>query len=282
MRIFFVLLLLANVGFFAWQYQARGGLADRDIAQEYFPPTDPGVMPLILLSERTAPSAAAPAAVAETEALPQAAPAVGEPGTLPEEAADAGLPAASVESEQLITAAPPADAAITPHAETETPAAPAVVRRCYVYGPSADRGAIERAAATARQAGARANIRESVQTGADGYWVRLPEVYSLPEARTSYRELQRRGVDDIAIVPLPDKRYFISLGVYKKKNTLEERRKEIIAKGVTPLVEDRTQVVTVYTLALDYTAADPAVLQSLQGKLSALTPQITLQEVACE
>jgi hypothetical protein len=284
-RIFFVLLLLANIGFFAWQYQARGGLADRDIALDDFQPTDPGVTPLVLLSERSAPPAAVPAPAAGAEALPLAATGPGEPVTLQEEAAETGPPAEIAETEQIIVAAPETDAEHRPAPggppEPASQAPPAAARHCLELGPATDRGAIEQAAAAARQAGARTTIRESGQAGAGGYSVRLPEFFfSLPEARARYRELQQKGVDDIAIVPLPDKRYFISLGVYKRKDTVEERRKEILAKGVTPVIEDRAQ--TLYTLAFEFETADPAPLQALQRTLSAQAPQIKLQEVACQ
>jgi hypothetical protein len=284
LRIFFVLLLLANVGFFAWQYQARGGLADRDIALDDFQPADPGVIPLMLLSERPTPPAAGAAPAAEAESLPLAAPEPGVPAALREEAAETSLPAEIPETEQIIQAAPELESEIWPAPggppEPATQDAPAIARHCLELGPSTDRGAIEQAAVAVRQAGARTSIRESAQTGAGGYSVRLPEFFSLPEARARYRELKRMGVDDIAIVPLPDNRYFISLGVYKRKDTVEERRMEILAKGVTPVIEDRAQ--TFYTLAIEYETVDPAPLQALQRMLSAQSPQIKLQEVACQ
>lgn len=278
MRILFVLLLLANAGFFAWQYQARGGFTDRAPSLESFQPTDPGVTPLTLLSERASPSSTVLAPTAEAETLPLG----GERTSLPE-AAEIAASDESTASEQVIAAAPAAEPepmpAPAPEAEPAMKTAPVVTRRCHELGPSADRAAIDQAAATARQTGARTSIRESAQTGTDGYWVRLPDYYSYSEARARYRELQQMGVDDIAIVPLPDKRYFISLGVYKRKDTVEERRNEILAKGVTPLIEDRTHAATLYTLAFEYESADPAPLQRL---LAELAPRIALREVACQ
>jgi len=283
-RIFFVLLLLANAGLFAWQYQARGGLADRDDTLEDFQPVDPGVTPLMLLGERPASSAPAPAPMTGAETRPLAAAAVAEAGALHDDAAGTDVPGGITEAEQLIEAAPEAEAgggqAPVQHPEPVAQAASATVRHCYEFGPSADRAAIEQVAAAAHQAGARTSTRESAPAGAGGYSVRLPGFFSLPEARARYSELKRMGVDDIAIVPLPDKRYFISLGVYKRKDTVEERRNEILAKGVTPVVEERTPP-PLYTLAVEYEAADSTQLQALQRVLSARVPHIALQEVAC-
>lgn len=279
MRLFFTLLLLANLGFFAWQYQARGGLSDHDAALENFQPTDPGVTPLTLLSERPAIPAGAPAAVAETEALPLAEPAQ-EEQTAAQQPVETVAPVEIAESEQTIEPASEAELEAAPAPEPVP--APAIARRCLELGPSADRAAIEQAEVSAQQVGARTHIRETAQAGAGGYWVRLPDYYSFAEARAKYRELQQKGVDDIAIVPLPDKRYFVSLGVYKRKDTVEERRDEIMAKGVTPVIEARSEATKLYTLAFEYEAADLTPLQALQRTLAKQASQIALQEVACQ
>lgn len=272
MRALFILLLLANAGFFAWQYQIRG-LADHDATRENFQPTDPGVTPLILLSER----APAPAAAPIAEAAPLAAADGGYTAVQPDTAAD-GAPAAIAETEQRIE--PVAEPDTAPAAAPAFSLEPTLVRQCLELGPSTDRAAIEQAAAAARQAGARASLRENVQTGTAGYWVRLPEYFpSFGSARARYRELQQMGIDDIAIVPLPDQRYFISLGVYKRKDTVEERRAEILARGITPVIEDRAQTATSYTLVVEHEGVDPA---ALSDRLAGWVPEMALREVACE
>jgi hypothetical protein len=86
----------------------------------------------------------------------------------------------------------------------------------------------------------------------------------------------------VAIVPLPDNRYFISLGVYRKKDTMQERRDQVIAKGVTPTVDDRSEDVKLYILVFEYAVTDTAPLQALQRTLTKQAPQIVLQEVACQ
>jgi hypothetical protein len=278
-RLFFVLLLAANIGFFAWQYQRHGGLAGGDTAREDPQPTDPGVTPLTLLSERPAPPSPPPAVTGPAaEAMPladqpeEAAP----PAEAPEEIPEPGQTTGPAPDEESGTA-PPEAASPTPPAPQPGPAG-----RCFELGPSEDQALITQAESAAQQAGARTNIRETTRAGTGGYWVRLPDYFSIAEARAKYRELQQQGVDDVAIVPLPDRRYFISLGVYKKKDTMEERRNEVIAKGATPIVDDRSGDVKLYTLAFEYGASDPAPLRVLQRTLAKQAPQVDLQEVACQ
>jgi hypothetical protein len=187
--------------------------------------------------------------------------------------------------EQTVEPAPAEEGEVAPPEASPPPASapqPALVGHCFELGPSEDHALIAQAESAARQAGARTNIRETTRAGTGGYWVRLPDYFSIAEARAKYRELQRQGVDDIAIVPLPDRRYFISLGVYKQKDTMEERRNEVIAKGVMPIVDDRSGDVKLYTLAFEYGASDPAPLRVLQRTLAKQAPQVDLQEVACQ
>jgi hypothetical protein len=281
-RLFFVLLLLANIGFFAWQYQTHGGVSEGDNVRENLQPTDPGVTPLTLLSERPALPSPPPVVAENTaEALPLTEQAEEKqlPAGLPGDSAEPGQttePAASAE-ETGTAPAGSASASLSPPVPQTAPAG-----HCFELGPTEDRAAITQAETTAQQAGARTNIRETTQAGAGGYWVRLPDYFSLTEARAKYRELQQQGVDDVAIVPLPDNRYFISLGVYRKKDTMQERRDQVIAKGVTPTVDDRSEDVKLYTLVFEYAVTDTAPLQALQRTLTKQAPQIVLQEVACQ
>jgi hypothetical protein len=281
------LLLAANIGFFAWQYQARGGLAGGSTAHEDFQPTDAGVAPLTLLSERPAPPLPPPAV---TEPSAETMPLAGQPEeTVSQPETAEGVtgseqtvePAPAEESETAPPEAPPPPAPAPGPGSIPAPQ-PAPAGRCFELGPSEDQALIAQAESAAQQAGARTNIRVTTRAGTGGYWVRLPDYFSIAEARAKYRELQQQGVDDVAIVPLPDRRYFISLGVYKQKDTMEERRNEVIAKGVTPIVDDRSGDVKLYTLAFEYGASDPAPLRVLQRTLAKQAPQVDLQEVACQ
>ncbi|MBK8162013.1 MAG: hypothetical protein IPK65_02335 [Gammaproteobacteria bacterium] len=216
MRLLFIVLLLANIAFLAWQYQARG-FDDHDAALQNFRATDPGTTPLMLLSERPDAASTEPGSAGAAEVMALAPAADEDSDATPEPIADMveDDPAESGQNMGAVPQGQPDDEQLP----RQVAAAPAVTRRCYELGPSTDRASIERAQAAVRQAGGQTSLREAVQSVADGYWVRLPEYLTYAGARARYRELQRVGVDDIAIVALPDKRYFISLGVYKKERT---------------------------------------------------------------
>lgn len=261
-----MLLLAANAGFFAWQYHQRGGLADRDAAQEGFQPTDAGVAGLVLLHER----AAAPADGAEVMAEAETA-ALSGPVEEPRVPAEPDAAAGEAASLQAFESAP----------EPGPAPAPAIARHCFEFGPANDRVMIERADAAATRAGARTTVREITQSRVTGYLIRLPENFTLAEANARLRDLKQRGLDDIAIVSLPDKSYKISLGVYSRESTMEERRAMLVAKGLKPEVEQRVRGVTLYTLAFEYESADPAPLQSLRDTLAREAPEIGLREADC-
>jgi hypothetical protein len=274
-RLLFIVLLMANIAFFAWQYQARG-IEDHDAALQNFQATDPGTTPLMLLSERPDAASAEPGSAGAAEVMALAPAADEDSNATPEPAADMVQddPAESGLNIDAVQGQPDDE-----QLPRQVAAAPAVTRQCYELGPSTDRASIERAQAAVRQAGGQASIREAVQSVADGYWVRLPEYLSYAGARARYRELQRMGFEDIAIVALPDKRYFISLGVYKRKDTVEDRRNEILARGVTPLIEDRMRDTMAYTLAFEFEAAESA---PLWDQLRNDFPEIPMQEVTCQ
>lgn len=271
MRLLFFVLLLANLGFFAWQYQARGGLTDQEAVYDKIPAVDPGVSPLVLLSEREDASPMQPATGAETLPLSQTPSSDASADAMPEPAEEAIQPEPR-ETELVIEDAP---------VPGEARAATVIARYCFEIGPSEDRAMMERLQHEAQESGARADLSEQTRTVQDGYWIRLPEYLSYDQARSRYRELQKKGVDDIAIVPLPDKRYFISLGVYKRKDTVEDRRKEVLAAGITPMIEDRMVDRAEYSVTVEYETPDPAQLRELRGRLTTRAPKLPLRETEC-
>lgn len=272
MRLLFFVLLLANLGFFAWQYQARGGFTDQGSIHDEIPAVDPGVTPLVLLSEREDASPMQPATGAETLPLSQTQSGDASADAMPGPAEEAIQPEPR-ETEQVIE-----DAPVVPGDEG---AAAVIARYCFEIGPSEDRAVMERLQLAAQEAGGRAALSEQTRSVQDGYWIRVPEYLSYDQARSRYRELQKKGVDDIAIVPLPDKRYFISLGVYKRKDTVEDRRKEVLAAGITPMIEDRMVDRAEYSVAVEYETPDPAQLRELRERLTTRAPKLPLRETEC-
>ncbi|MGE3480707.1 MAG: hypothetical protein AB7K73_04770, partial [Gammaproteobacteria bacterium] len=171
MRLLFIVLLLANIAFFAWQYQAHG-FDDHDAALHNFQATDPGTTPLMLLSERPAAASTEPGTAGSAEVLALAPAADEDTDATREPAADL-VQDDPAESDQD-TETHPQGQADEEQLSRQVAAAPAVTRRCHELGPSTDRASIEQAQTAVRQAGGRTSIRESMQSIADGYWVRLP------------------------------------------------------------------------------------------------------------
>lgn len=112
---------------------------------------------------------------------------------------------------------------------------------CYEAGPFSSEAAARdllRALASVPVAWEVAGRETRVQIG---YWVRWPETLSLREARRVYRELRDKGVEDIAITPAGEGRYTVSLGVFRRRDTMVERRDRLVALGYAPAVTERVK-----------------------------------------
>ena len=140
---------------------------------------------------------------------------------------------------------------------------------CYRAGPFAD------AAQAAQFLAALSPVPVSHQRRTEearvhaGYWVRWPARVGLGEARRLYKMLQAQGVEDLAITPAGEGRYVISLGVFRHRETMEERRQELAALDHQVEVEDRYRVRSQDWLYLVFRERQAAVTAALEAAAGA-------------
>lgn len=233
MRLFFLLLLLLNIGFLAWQY-TRSDAAD---AVEPAPPpaTDAGVPSLTLLSERATP-------------------------------------------DNESAAAPPAQAP----APAPRPELPPVKKVCVSVGPFDDREAAEQARTTATRDDLTATVQVQKIRQHIGYWVRMPGDMSIDKARRMLRELKSKGVRDVSIVPQEEEgRYALSLGVFSRRDTMQNRRRALRALGYEPEVVDRFRAAESYLLQLVYEGPDETVMEKAVREVVGQPARVPHEEILC-
>ncbi len=129
---------------------------------------------------------------------------------------------------------------------------------CYEAGPFASEGETQRFLRK-RVLGGQAEPAAHEVVARDGreragLWVRWPGALSLAEARRLYRELRAKGVEDIAITPTGEGDYYISLGVFRREDTLQQRRERLAALGYETEVVERTRTVPRYWLVMQFNA----------------------------
>ena len=198
-RILFLLLLLANLGLFAWAklYVVPGGA---DLA----PSPPPGGQPLKLMSEL---SAAERKDLATVTTLPA-------PDTAPAAATHA--------------AAAPA-----------TGAAALAAQACVSYGPFPSADAAGQGMTRLKGAGLSVSQRTVPGKAKLGYWVYLPPFGSRKEADAASDMLKKRGVKDIYVVADEANRNAVSLGVFSQKDGAIQREKEIKKMGFKSQMAER-------------------------------------------
>lgn len=291
MRYLVYLLLLANLGVFAWLYTHQD---DYRPSQPIAPTLPAGVEPLVLLSERSNPPPEMPTehvAVAAVEPertqepssewAPEIPPGtvptpVEEPATqTPDETADIAVPGDA----EADTAGPEQDVvtALADDQPTEesAPVAP-LPRVCQTIGPFVEREQAE--AFTARlEALGQSPVQRSAQVEQpSGYWVYLP---SMPrsEARRTVDELAAKGVKDYFL----GRQNYISLGIFSDKRMAENRVREIGALGYRPQLEPR--FVTREVFWLDFEESGPRYISAEQWRdLLEAQPDLRRQSLACE
>ncbi len=261
MRLFFLLLLLGNLAYFAWHFQLGAYSGDRSPAVQGVDRTDPGVPGLVTLAERAAGREIAAAPPAPARPPEPATPVAPEPAPIP--------------------ATPP----VEPAPARPAPSSAATVRlpeRCTVAGPYETDEAAESARAAANAAGIDARVEETARSVPAGFWVLLEGRYPIAEARRLLREMEDKGLRDIAITPLEDGNHAISLGIFSLQSTLDNRRRELIAQGYVPEVRERTRTVNAWSLRLRLEAEDLRPMTQLMNTLVEMDPRVEWRDVDCE
>lgn len=228
MRILFLLLVAANLVFFAWLH--------------FMAPLDPGLDPqpmvqqidpakLRIVSEReiaqvgAAPSLAAPAPAAQPPAAATPAPAAPAPATAGAASAPAAKPAQ--DSKPAPEAKPAAEP--KPAAAAKPAPEPLACVEWGSFGPQDAARAEQRLEALAL--GARlAQFRGDESAG---WWVFIPPQPSRAAAQKKAAELKNLGVEDYFVVQDDGKlRWSLSLGVFRTEEAARARLEALRARGV--------------------------------------------------
>lgn len=251
MRWLALILLIANVGFFAWTYHLR---LERTGATRPMPPLPADVPSLALLGEleqmppkRAAAVGEAPVAEGRTGGAAEGiAPAAGDPRTANDArvATTAGpvLPAPYTLPPEGPPPPPlPAPLDFTP------PRAPSDV--CLTIGPFA--APAEYAALEAWLAPRSTTLVPLVRPAGERrlFWVYLAP-QSAEQAQADLAELERRGVQDFQLVRRAGLENAISLGVFSSQDAVNRRLAEITEQGYQPVVVPRIESTPLHFLGV--------------------------------
>jgi hypothetical protein len=244
MRLFFLLLLLANVSVFYWHEQIGEWLAAQMPAERAPEAPSYNAPTLVLLSERATGDSTTPVSEGATE--------------------DASETASQI-------------------APTDTsPGAPSPARhRCASAGLFTERTAAEQAASDASRAGITANILEDEREVTASYLLLMPKRYSQePEASNAVDALKTKGIADVATITIKDQ-FAVSLGIYNKAQAMEQRRGQLRAAGIEPEVRERKARRTVYTIAFEYGEGDRERMARFRRDLDAKMPGLEWSDAEC-
>lgn len=279
MKFLVYLLLLVNLGLFAWLYTHQDSYRPAAPIAAAFPPS---VEPLVLLRERGNVEPESPPNLTAPGARPRAdAPsAVDEAPPVADSASPADVPVNQAGQDTGDTEMEPApDDALTsageqPTIEPEPP--PELPRICQTIGPfsareQADAFMSELAALEKTPVLRTAQIEEP-----SDYWVYLPTM-PRAEARRTVEGLAAKGVKDYFL----DRQNFISLGVFSDKRSAESRLHEMVALGYQPRLEPRFLTREVYWVDFEERGPEYISVEQWPNLLNART-DLRRQPVACE
>lgn len=211
MKLLLMLLVLANLGFFAWQHW-YGGEAPRARGE---PRAGVAGKRLVLVGEQE--GAAAPA-------MPSAG----------------GTPLAVAESDEAAETS--AIVEIPDEVQESAPLS------CATLGPFEQVEAAEVARSRLAMMDIEAVLRESGGQIRAGFWVYLPPFPDRDAAEDIEDELRAKNVQDLFIVTGAEQRNAISLGLFSSPERADQRAAEIGRLGYTPRVAERFRDATVYWL----------------------------------
>ncbi|MFN2330053.1 MAG: SPOR domain-containing protein [Chromatocurvus sp.] len=249
MRFIVYMLLLANLGLFAWLYTHSEQYRPAEPRAAAFPAS---VEPLILLRERPRAEPAAPA-------LPE----VSAPAQLPNEVEALQMSPDPDANPRVGPAAPEnaaAETAPVPEAErapvgeapaAELPPPPVPTRLCQVIGPFSARDQVDALLSELTALGKTATVRAAQTEEPSGYWVYLPAM-PRADARRTINELAAKGVKDYYL----GRQNFISLGIFSDERSAENRLQEMIALGYQPRMEQYFVTREVYWVDLEELGPD--------------------------
>lgn len=272
MRYLVYLLLIANLGYFAWHWSQPKPTPE--VARPASVP--PGVHKLVLLSERSS---------AVAERVPDA-----QDGDDEAKSASAVAPKPVAAMEPVATREPeppaqsaeqtqPADEAAQPlqtgHAAPQTVATPGE-RICQTLGPFLKKHNVTAVFALLARNGYRVNVRDGDARVPNGYWVYLPAMQA-DEARRIVADLDAHGMKDYYI----GKQNYISLGIFSGKDKAERRQREVQRLGYDAILDQRYRTRDVYWLDVDGHGT-PLLGTEIWEQIQAQHADVRAQRVSCE
>jgi hypothetical protein len=257
MRILFLLLLAANLAFFAWLRfvaSADPALDPQPMAQQL----DPGKLRIVPERELAQIAAAAPTATPGAATAKPAAP--------PSEPAAATKPAP-----EPAAATKPAPEPPTP-AKSPPPAEPSPLA-CVEWGSFSPQDAA-RAEQRLEPLALGARLAQFRGEETAGWWVFIPPQPNRAAAQKKAAELRKLGVDDYFVVQEDGKlRWSLSLGVYRTEEAARARLDALRARGVRSAQVGRreTRVPKVWFQVRSVDAALNARLQEMAREFEGAT-----------
>lgn len=282
MRLFFLVLLFANLALWywhqpvvAWLHAAAPERASRPSAID--------APPLVLLAERDGAAVRSATMPEERKPAPSSASAAESAAAATSPTGSAGAetvqPQAQSQAQSRSQAQPESEPepASGPRSESRSESAPRpqpaptvtasaraadAAGNCVEIGPWSDAAAAEAARAGVAGDGVRAELIAVERLRPAGFWMLTADRYDRAGARQTLQRMQEQGVEDIAIVSL-DSGWAISLGLYSRSSALERRRAQMLALGHTPEVRERSETRTEYLLRLSPGSAAVAAAQGI-------------------
>lgn len=113
------------------------------------------------------------------------------------------------------------------------------VRSCYSIGPLKEASLIAAIRAWLVAMGGDPVLRVDELSELDRYWVYFPPLSSREEAVQQVERMRAQGIEDVIAVHSGDMENAISLGVFTQRRSLERRLQELEALGYDPVVLPR-------------------------------------------
>lgn len=246
MRALFLALILANLVFFFWEYT----LAPEQ--RRALPPAaeqaEDNVPPLVLLKNNEKPAAAPKPSVTAGPEAPATAPARPAGETKP---------------------APP------PVAEKKVP----TPKACYIAGPF-DHADAAHAAVTVLQAKGLDAGFERRQAQKNRYWLHTPVLPSRKAALARMKEIEARGVHDMALIRTGAFENSISLGFYHNESSANRRLAALKARQVEAVMDTQHRTVDTYWARYQAPKASPAA-KAAWKTITASHPHVQREGVPC-
>ncbi len=264
MKWLFLLLLIINIGIFAWGYQqeqierqpvleAGGEVGNMRLISELPDADEQEDIAVTAASDTTVVAAAAEesnpgheaeqAETSETETATKKETAVEtEPDTKKEKVA------AAEETPQK------------PERKEQAKTDPDTVRRCGTIGPINDRQVAKDIEEDLKKSNLEARLERSIEKEQIGYWVIIPPLADGSQAQAKIEELAQIGLKDIWHFRGGGMKNAISLGMFAQKENAEKFSNEVLQKGfkteMQPRYINRTRYLVKFKINLTKTAAD--------------------------